>query len=96
MRLTSVYATTSFHLIMEFNNKEYRLLNVKQFLKDDKGLLEEVRADIDMFRTAMVDNVAGTVAWGNGVDFQPEHLYSESVNIDHILGNEGETRHEEL
>lgn len=93
MRVTSVFIST-FKLILEFDNGEYRLLDIKQFLQNDKGKLAEIRDDIDMFRTAMVDNVAGTVAWENGVDFQPERLYSESVNINHILGDEGGEEHE--
>jgi hypothetical protein len=71
-------------------------LDIKRFLKNDKGnLIEGVRDDIDMFRTAMVDKKAGTVSWENGVDFDPEHLYSESINIDYILGNIGMEINEE-
>ncbi|MFK5707541.1 DUF2442 domain-containing protein [Lysinibacillus boronitolerans] len=87
MKVTSLF-TVKFKLILEFDNGEYRLLDIKQFLCDDKGKLAEVRDNIDMFQTAMLDTVAGTVVWENGVDFEPEHLYSESVNIDHILVNE--------
>ncbi|MEI2368014.1 DUF2442 domain-containing protein [Niallia circulans] len=90
MRIKSLFATSTFKLILEFDNQEYRILDIRQFLKNDKGKLAEVRDDIDMFRTAMVDNIAGTVAWENGVDFQPEHLFQASVSIDHILGDEGE------
>lgn len=52
----------------------------------------EIRYNLDTFRKVKVDKKAGTVSWESGVDFEPEHLYSESVNIDHILGNEGEVK----
>jgi len=89
MRVTAFFATTSFYLIMEFNAKEYRLLDIKQFLKNEKGKLAELCND-DMFQTAKLDRKAGTVVWENGVDFDPEILFQASVSIDRILGNEGE------
>lgn len=90
MRVTSLFATTNFKLILEFENCEYRLLDIKQFLKNDKGKLAEVRDDIDMFQTAKLDRISSSVVWKNGVDFDHEILYKSSINIDHILGNEGE------
>ncbi|KIN51157.1 DUF2442 domain-containing protein [Bacillus subtilis] len=93
VKITAVFTLMSFKLILEFDNREYRLLNMKGFLKNEKGVLAEI-LDIDMFRTARVDRIAGTVVFENEVDFDPEILYKSSVNIDHITGNEGEMRHE--
>lgn len=99
MKVTSVFATVTFKLILEFNNSEYRLLDIKQFLQnDDLGKLAEIRENIDVFRKVKVDKKARTVCWENGivVDFDPEILYNSSLNIDHILGNEGEMKHEKF
>lgn len=89
MRVTSVF-TATFKLILEFDNGEYRLLDIKKFLQNDIGKFAELCIDIDMFQTAMLDRNAGTVVWKNGVDFDPEILYKSSINIDHILGDEGD------
>lgn len=89
MRITSLFATKMFKLILEFDNREYRLLDIKQFLQNDKGKLAELCND-DMFQTVKLDRKAGTVVWENGVDFDPEILFQASVSIDHILGKEGE------
>lgn len=90
MRLTAVFATISFKLILEFDNKEYRLLDIKKFLENGKGKLKDLKDDIKLFRSARIDKVSGAVLFGNEVDFDHEILYKSSVNIDHILGKEGE------
>lgn len=85
MRVTYVFATTSFHLILEFNNREYRLLNIKEFLKSDTGLLADVRDDLGIFRSAKLDKIAGTVVFDNGVDFDVDVLWRSSENIDRLF-----------
>ncbi|WP_342545409.1 DUF2442 domain-containing protein [Lysinibacillus sp. FSL K6-4013] len=95
LEITSVLATVNFKLILEFDNREYRLLDMKRFLKRDRGVLKEI-LDIDLFRTARVDGIARTVVFENGVDFDHDVLFAESVNIDHVLGNEGEVKHEKF
>ncbi|NRD76583.1 DUF2442 domain-containing protein [Bacillus sp. BRMEA1] len=86
MRITSLFATKTFKLLLEFDYREYCLLDIKQFLQNEKGKLAELCNDSDMFQTATVDRIAGTVVWENGVDFDPKILYKSSINIDHILG----------
>lgn len=95
VKITAVFALRPFKLILEFDNREYRLLDMKKFLKKDRGVLEEI-LNIDMFRTARVDGIARTVVFENGVDFDHDVLFAESVNIDHFLGNEGEVKHEKF
>ncbi|MRG86350.1 DUF2442 domain-containing protein [Salinibacillus xinjiangensis] len=64
--MTSVYPTRTFKLILEFEKKEYRLLD-KKFLESDKGVLADIRDNIDLFLTVEIDETAGTVYWENGV-----------------------------
>lgn len=85
MKVTSVYPTRTFKLIVEFDRKEYRMLNIKKFLQSDKGLLADVRDDLDLFLTVNVDQIAGTVCWKNGVDFDPNVLYENSIDVDSLL-----------
>lgn len=85
MRVTSVFPTRTFKLIVEFDKTEYRILDIKKFLQDDKGLLADVRDDLDLFMSVSVDDVAGTVSWSNGVDFDPEVIYLKGKDIDNML-----------
>ncbi|WP_369405524.1 DUF2442 domain-containing protein [Aneurinibacillus tyrosinisolvens] len=73
--------TDSFKLILEFENKEHRTLDIKSFLKDDTGKLAEVRDNLIMFQTVKIDSRAGTICWDNGVDLDPEIVYFRSVPI---------------
>lgn len=85
MRVTSVFPTRTFKLILEFDKKEYRVLDVKRFLRDDKGLLADIRDDVELFMSVSVDTIAGTVTWPNEVDFDPEVIYKNSTDIDNRL-----------
>lgn len=85
MKITSVYPTRTFKLILEFDKKEYRMLNIKKFLQLDKGLLAEIRDDLDLFLTVNVDEIAGAICWKNGVDFDPSILYENSIDVDSLL-----------
>lgn len=84
MKITSVYPTRKFKLVLEFDEKDYRIIDIKQFLKDDKGLLADIRDDIDLFLQVEIDNVAGTVCWPNGVDFDPGILYQNGLDVDNL------------
>lgn len=85
MKITSVYATRTFKLILEFGKKEYRMLDIKKFLESDNGVLANIRDNLDLFLTVDVDDVAGTVCWENGVDFDPVILYEKSIDVDSLL-----------
>jgi Protein of unknown function (DUF2442) len=71
--------------MLEFDKKEYRMLDIKKFLKNDGGLLADIRDNVDQFMSVSIDNVSGTVCWSNGVDFDPEILYQNSVDVDTML-----------
>lgn len=85
MRVTSVFPTKCYTIILEFDHQEYRLLNMKKFLKHDVGKLAEIRDDLTLFRTAKVDEISGTVVFDNGIDFDPNLLFKESHNIDYVI-----------
>ncbi|HLR40833.1 MAG TPA: DUF2442 domain-containing protein [Virgibacillus sp.] len=85
MKITSVYPTRTFKLILEFDKKEYRMLDIKKFLQSDEGVLADVRDNLALFLTVDVDEVAGTVCWENGVDFDPTILYQKSIDVDSLL-----------
>lgn len=84
IRLTIISAlpVEDFKLVLEFNNFDRRILDIKEFLKGDGGLLEEISNDIDLFETVTVDRVSGTIRFANNMDFDPEILYQASKPID--------------
>mgnify|MGYP000657531798 CR=1 FL=1 len=84
IRLTIISAlpVENFRLVLEFNNCERRLFDLKEFLKGDIGLLGEIRNDIDLFKTVSVDRVSGTIRFANDMDFDPEILYQASKPMD--------------
>ncbi|KIY21415.1 DUF2442 domain-containing protein [Mesobacillus subterraneus] len=90
MRVKSIF-TGTFKIILAFDNGEYRLLDIKQFLQNDNmGKLAEIRDEIDMFRTATIDENSGTVAWKNGVDFDNEILFQSSTYLGKVIGHGAE------
>ncbi|WP_240257156.1 DUF2442 domain-containing protein [Ferdinandcohnia quinoae] len=88
MRVLSFYPTKTFKLILEFENSDYRLLDMREFLHNKEGLMKEIINDIEVFMTAKLDEVAGTVMWANDVDFDPGILYESSISLDELINND--------
>lgn len=64
-----------------FNTSEVRSINLKpvidKYLKINDGLISQL-SDPFIFKTVLLDSY-GTLVWNNGVDFDPDNLYSMSV-----------------
>lgn len=73
---------------MEIENQEYRLLDTKEFLKNEKGILQELCNDINLFLTAELDEITGNIKWRNGVEFEPESLYNVSLDLDKLMNRQ--------
>jgi len=78
MKVTSVYPFPSFVLILEFDNYEHRVLDMKRFLEGGTGLLAEMKGNVEMFMTAKIHPVSYTVLWENGVEFDLSVLLEKS------------------
>lgn len=85
LRILSFYTTKTFKLIMEFENKEYRILDMQRFLQNDQGLLKDICNDINLFMSADLDEVAGTIRFSNEVDFDSNVLYEASQDLDEMM-----------
>lgn len=72
----SVKAAEGHHLIVEFDNGEWRLFDVKPLLAI--GRFRELTAQQE-FRKVRV--AFDTVEWENGLDIDPEYLYAQSAPI---------------
>ncbi len=69
---------------MEFEQKEYRVLDAKNISHLPRGLVSRYQEWSRVILTVEVDKVAGTVRWKNDVDFDPGELYNTSKNLDDL------------
>ncbi|BCV20418.1 DUF2442 domain-containing protein [Moorella sp. Hama-1] len=76
--IKSAYPVKDYHLILEFDTGEYKVVDLRQFLK---GPVFEPLKDPSYFKQVKVDHEAGTVTWPNGVDFDPDVLYIRSFPL---------------
>ncbi|MCG0277752.1 MAG: DUF2442 domain-containing protein [Thermanaeromonas sp.] len=64
----SAYPVGRHHLVLEFETGEYRVVDIRPFLK---GSVFEPLKDPCFFRQVRVDPDAGIVVWPNGTDIMP-------------------------
>jgi hypothetical protein len=72
----SVEAIQDYQLVLEFENGERRVFDVKPYLS--RGVFFHLRNTV-LFRTAYV--VSGSVVWPGGLDLSYDTLYIESRPI---------------
>ncbi|KYH32038.1 DUF2442 domain-containing protein [Neomoorella mulderi] len=75
----SAYPVGNHHLILEFETGEYRVVDIRPFIK---GPVFEPLKDPAFFRQVKADPESRTVAWPNGADICPDVLYAESVPLE--------------
>ena len=75
--VTDVQATDDHKLILSFDNSEKKVFDVTPLLS--VGRFSELR-DISVFKKVHIS--FDTVEWDNGLDLDPEYLYSESDKAD--------------
>ena len=85
MKILSFYPTKTFKLVMEFDNNEYRVLDIRKFLQNDQGLLKDICNNVNLFMSAELDEVAGTIRFSNEVDFDSNVLYEASQDLDDLM-----------
>jgi hypothetical protein len=71
--VVSVKALDNYKLLVVFDNKEKRTLNMTPFL--EHGIFQDLRAE-PVFRLVRVN--FDTIEWPNGADLDPEYVYQES------------------
>ena len=73
----SVIAQDGYRLLIRFDNNEQRIFDAKELLT--VGRFRELQ-DIDLFKKVRIS--FDTVEWENGLDLDPEYLYSKSRVIE--------------
>lgn len=81
--IRNAYPVKDYHLILEFDTGEYKVVDLRQFLK---GPVFEPLKDPSYFRQVKVDHEAGTVIWPSGADLDPDVLYSRSITLTSSTG----------
>ncbi len=75
-RVISVSPLDGHSLLIQFNNKEQRRLDVKPYLA--YSVFEQLRENA-FFAQVQADH--GTVSWPGGIDLDPDSVYLESVPV---------------
>ena len=69
----------SYRLLIRFEDGVRRRVDLAGYL--DGEVFEPLR-DIDLFRTARLNDDIDTVVWANGADMSPDFLYAISTPVD--------------
>lgn len=77
-RVTCVSTLEGTRLLLEFDNKESRIFDVKK-LQDNK-LFQKIIDDKEYFSKVHIDNM-GLVCWDEATDINPYYLYDESEPV---------------
>lgn len=81
LQVKAVFVRENFHLEITFNNNEQRIIDMKAFLANDRGLLHQIIANEQFFNAVMIDEVSKTLLWPNGVSFDTKVIYENSYII---------------
>lgn len=73
--IRSARPTNRFHLILEFDQGEHRLVDIRPFMK---GPVFEPLMDEQIFKQVQVDHDSCTVTWPGDIDLDPNVLYQNS------------------
>lgn len=76
----SVVPREDFKLIIHFSNNQKRILDMKQFLKNDIGKLADIRDNLTVFMSAKIDPVSRSITFSNKMDFDTEVLFEQSID----------------
>ena len=77
IRVVNVSPLENYELLLEFNNGEKRIKDIKPYL--DKGIFSKLK-DKKFFEKVKIS--FGTVSWNSEIDLDPENLYDTSKKID--------------
>ena len=77
-RITNVRHIQDYRLQLTFSNGVQAELDFRNKIVGRSGVFTPLE-DLDYFRRVRVDPEAGTLEWPNGVDLDPDVLYSEAT-----------------
>lgn len=77
MRIVQVEYMSGYKLKLTFGNKEIRIVDLAERLKNAKGVFLPLK-DLAFFKKVAVDDCQLSIFWPNGADICPDVLYEMS------------------
>ncbi len=87
VRIRSVEPLDEYTVRLGFTDGSTKKIDLEPYLHGP--IFEIIRNDMNVFRSVKVDARAGTIAWDNGADIDPDVLYSGLTSEWMTLKTEG-------
>jgi hypothetical protein len=75
VRIRCVEALEGFMVRLGFTDGSTREVDLEKYLHGP--IFDEIRSDLNVFRSVKVDARMGTIFWDNGADIDPDVLYHD-------------------
>ena len=75
IRIENAIPLDNYRLNVKFNTGEEGVFDLQSWL--DGPIFSKLK-DKDVFFHVMIDDIAGTICWPNGVDFCPDVVYEQT------------------
>ncbi len=79
-RITKVRHLDHYRLELTFDNGQSADMDFAKKILGHGGVFAPLH-DVNFFKQVQVDTEAGTLVWPNGVDLDPDVLYSEAMGV---------------
>ncbi len=79
-RIRAVEPVGGYRLQLIFTSGEQAEIDLSQRILNRGGVFAPLQ-NIDYFQQVRVDREVGTLVWPNGVDLDPDVLYSEAMHV---------------
>ena len=79
IRITQAVPLDDFRLRLRFNTGEEGMFDMRSYL--ERSAFAALR-DQNLFRHVMIDEIAGTICWPNGIDFCPDMVYDAAQRVE--------------
>ncbi len=79
IKILEATAVAPYQILLEFSDGSQRIWSAENLLATRTGTLLEPLRDINYFQRFFLD--AGALCWANGLEFSPERIYEDSVQI---------------
>lgn len=79
IKILEATAVAPYQILLEFSDNTQGIWSAEKLLAERKGTLLEPLRDINYFERFFLD--AGALCWANGLEFSPERLYEDAVQM---------------
>ena len=79
IKILEATAVAPYQILLEFSDGSQRVWSAENLLATRTGTLLEPLRDSNYFQRFFLD--AGALCWANGLEFSPERIYEDSVQM---------------